>query len=249
MPPPPPSPSRHTDGPDGLRAAAAELLPRARRYSPPGSGITRRQVLAGLTAAAALLQAGLVRSPAAAAESLDPITNQTLEAFADTIVPGQKRSSGDQAIAGAVSGPGAVQAGAIAAYTLPELPLALLLPGMAAALNTAAAAYAVAHVLWLDPLLPAFVALPFEHRTALAEQLLTPEIVDKGWMLLAGLASLAFDTAMHLHTPDVAGSHPGLVFIRFPLPDADGLWRFPSASYRRVLATPYPATTSTGSPA
>jgi len=37
----------------------------------------------------------------------------TLEAFADTIVPGEKRSPDDHAIAGAASGPGAVGAGAL----------------------------------------------------------------------------------------------------------------------------------------
>jgi hypothetical protein len=214
-----------------------------------GLNPTRRQLLAGLTAALALLQSGAIAPPAVAAQTLDPITNDTLEAFADTIVPGEKRSSGDDAIAGAASGPGAVQAGAIALLTLPELPLCALLPGLAAALNTAAIGYAAEHLLLVDPTLPTFVALPFAHRTALAKQLLVPAIVNKPWTLLAAVSSFAFDTAAHLHTVNAVGTHPGLVFERFPPPDADGFWRFPTASYGRVLATSSPRTTSTGSPA
>jgi hypothetical protein len=38
-------------------------------------------------------------------------TTQTLEAYADTLIPGQKRFPADRAIAGVVSGAGAVQAG------------------------------------------------------------------------------------------------------------------------------------------
>jgi enediyne biosynthesis protein E8 len=61
---------------------------------------------------------------------------------------------------------------------------------------------------------------------------------------------LAFHTAGHLSTADaVRSGHPGLAWLDFPLPDADGLWRYPEFSYRRELATTHPATTSTGQPA
>ena len=40
---------------------------------------------------------------------VDP-TTLTLEAYADTLIPGEKRFPGDVAIAGVVTGPGAVQA-------------------------------------------------------------------------------------------------------------------------------------------
>lgn len=43
----------------------------------------------------------------------EQVRTMTLEAFADTIVPGEKRSPDDQAIAGAVTGGGAVVAGAV----------------------------------------------------------------------------------------------------------------------------------------
>lgn len=219
----------------------------------PGLTISRRQLLLGLTAAAVLLQAGALPPPAEAAAAAqagtDPLTRDTLDAFADTIVPGAKRFPGDRVVAGAAPGPGAVQAGALAVLTMPELPLAPLLPGLAAGLNVAAASYAATHLLLLDPVLPPFVALPFRHRTALAQQLLGPGVADRLWALLAALSSLAFDTAANLHTAQAAGHHPGLVFLRFPLPGADGFWRFPDFSYRRALATPHPGTTLSGSPA
>ena len=43
----------------------------------------------------------------------------TLEAFADTFVPGEKRSPDDVAIAGAAAGPGAVEAGALELLEMP----------------------------------------------------------------------------------------------------------------------------------
>lgn len=215
----------------------------------PELTVSRRQLLVGLSAALVLLQAGAAAPPAAAAASLDPVTRDTLEAFADTIVPGQQRFPGDRVVAGAAAGPGAVQAGAVAVLTMPELPLAPLLPGLAGGLNAAAVTYAAAHLLLLDPALPPFVALPFRHRTALASQLLGPGTADRLWTLLAAIASLAFDTAASLHTADAAGRHPGLVYLRFPLPDTDGFWRFPRFSYRRDLAKPHPGTTPSGSPA
>jgi hypothetical protein len=222
----------------------------------PGTGPTpsRRQLLVGLGAAVVGLRLGLVVPPAdAATDGLDAVTRATLEAFADTIIPGEKRHPGDRAVAGAAPGPGAVQAGAVAVLTMPELPLRPLLPALALLVNTEAAAYALVHgtVLRapLGVLEPAFVALPFGHRTALAEQLLGPGVEDKLFTLLAAIASLAFDTAAHLHTPAAAATHPGLVFQRFPLPDPDGRWRYPEFSYRRDLARLHPATTGSGSPA
>ena len=211
--------------------------------------LTRRRLLLGLSAAVVLLQAGAAAPPAEAAASLDPLTRDTLEAFADTIVPGRKRFPGDRVVAGAAPGPGAVQAGAIAVLTMPELPLGPLLPGLAAGLNAAATTYAATHLLLPDPTVPPFVALPFRHRTALAGQLLGPGAADRLWTLLAAIASLAFDTAANLDTAPAAGHHPGLVYLHFPLPDADGFWRFPQFSYRRQLAKLHPGTTPSGSPA
>jgi hypothetical protein len=70
------------------------------------------------------------------------------------------------------------------------------------------------------------------------------------WQILALVTGLAFDTAAHLDTRQaLAAGHPGLTWLRFPAPDADGLWRFPQFSYGRVLADSHPATTPSGSPA
>jgi hypothetical protein len=218
----------------------------------PGVNPTRRQLLIGLTAAVALLRTGAVapaQASAAPTPSLDPLTRDTLEAFADTIIPGEKRTPADLVVAGAAAGPGAVQAGAINVLTLPELPLAPLLPALAALLNVSATTYAATNLVLVNPLLPPFVALPFRHRTALAKELLGPGLDDKLWTLLAAIASLSFDTAAHLHTASAAKSHPGLRFQRFPRPDADGLWWYRSFSYGRKLARRHPATTRTGNPA
>jgi ribose/xylose/arabinose/galactoside ABC-type transport system permease subunit len=59
----------------------------------------------------------------------------TLEAFADTLIPGQKRFPGDRAIAGVVSGPGAVQAGAIEMMNFPPVGLQPALFGLFLTLN------------------------------------------------------------------------------------------------------------------
>ena len=57
---------------------------------------------------------------------------QTLEAFADTLIPGEKRFPADRAIAGVVSGAGAVQAGAIEMMNFPPVGFQPALPGLAA---------------------------------------------------------------------------------------------------------------------
>jgi hypothetical protein len=178
-------------------------------------------------------------------------TVRTRPAGADTIVPGAKRYPGDHAIAGAAPGPGAVQAGAITLLRAPELGLTPLLPGLAGLLNVEATAYATAHGRPPLSLQPPFVGLTYADRAALAAQLLRPGTPDqKLWLLLALVSSLAFDTAAHLHTPDaVRQGHPGLAYLRFPRPDADGLWRYPRFSYQRTLADPHPSTTPSGSPA
>jgi hypothetical protein len=187
----------------------------------------------------------------AAAQTLDSVTTSTFEAFADTIVPGVKRSSGDHAIAGAASGPGAVQAGAIAVLTMPELSLVDLLPVTGALLNTRAAAYALVHGIWLPWDRPAFVGLSFQHRTALVRQLVAADAVDRLlWLALAFVAGLAFDCATDQDTATaVRAGHPGLAWLGFPAPDPDGLWRFPAHSYGVALAQPHPRTTASGSPA
>lgn len=172
----------------------------------------------------------------------DPTIVPTLEAFADTLIPGEKRSALDRAIAGAASGPGAVQAGALDLMQAPAAGVAPFLPEIAAALNARATAFAAERGIALDPTVPPLVALDFAARTELLVQLLDGTDPDQLlWFAVAALAFLAFHTAGHLDTAAaVAAGHPGLAAIGFPPPDADGRWRFPAASYRRTLAPKHP---------
>ncbi len=179
----------------------------------------------------------------------DESVTMTLEAFADTILPGEKRSPGDVAIAGAAAGPGAVAAGALELLTWPATGISSGLGDLARSLNQHAAAYAAGHGLAIDERLPAFVALPFEHRTALARTLTAPGHPEKAmWVLLALFSYMAFDSAAHLHTADaIAGGHPGLAALGLTAPGPDGLWRYPGNSYGRPLARLHPETTPSGS--
>jgi hypothetical protein len=175
----------------------------------------------------------------------------TLEAFADTIVPGEKRSPQDRSVAGISEGGGAVQAGAVAVLESPEAGLAEALDDFARGLNEHADRYRVEFGLEADAGVPSFVALPAEHRTALVRILTAPGHPEKGqWVGMAMFCNMAFDTGPHMHTVDaIRDGHAGLTSLGFAKPDADGLWRFPESSYRRPLARLHPDTTSTGSPA
>ena len=175
----------------------------------------------------------------------------TLAAFADTIVPGEKRSPQDRVIAGASDGPGAVAAGAIDLIETPATGITAGLDPLAGMLNGHARAYAQEHELTLDEDVPPFVALSFADRTALVQRLTTPGHPEKdGWIGLALFCNMAFDAAAHLHTTDaIAAGHPGLAMLGFAAPGTDGLWRFPQSSYRKPLAERHPDTTPSGSPA
>lgn len=189
-----------------------------------------------------------VRAPVTAGGD---VTTMTLEAFADTIVPGEKRGPDDVTVAGVSAGGGAVAAGAVELLSMPEGGMAPLLEGLATLLNGHAATLAGELGLTLDTRLPEFVALSFEHRTELVTRLTTPGHPEKEvWVGIALFSNMAFDTGAHLHTTDaIAAGHPGLTAIGFARPDADGLWRFPEYSYRRAVAARHPDTTPTGSPA
>ncbi|GID33055.1 hypothetical protein C8E87_5833 [Paractinoplanes brasiliensis] len=177
----------------------------------------------------------------------DSTTILTVEAFADTILPGEKRDPSDRAVAGAAPGPGAVAAGAIDLLELPGGGLAGTLPGLADALNGHAAELGAA----ADPDVPPFVALDFEQRTRLVQRLTAPDHPEKAmWVALALFCNMAFDSAAHLNTAAaLEAGHPGLLTIGYRQPEPDGVWRFPSYSYGRRLADVHPATTSGGSPA
>ncbi|MGH3756273.1 DUF5987 family protein [Actinophytocola sp.] len=174
----------------------------------------------------------------------------TLEAFADTIVPGAKRFPGDHAIAGVVDDPGAVEAGALEVLADPASGVAAGLAPLSQALNAHASAYADHAGLTLSDGVPPFVALGYDDRAALVAELTAPGHPERdGWILLAMFSNMAFDIAPHRHTGEaLAEGHPGLLAIGFAQPDTDGLWRFPDFGYRRELAKRHPNTTESGSP-
>ena len=167
---------------------------------------------------------------------------QTLEAFADTLIPGEKRFPADRAIAGVVSGAGAVQAGAIEMMNFPPVGFAPALPAVAFLLNLHAFAYAATHRIVLSLTVPPFVELDFASRTALLVQVLDGNGQDQpAFYGLASVAFVAYHTAGYLPTADaIRDGHPGLKAIGFPPPDADGVWRFLEFSYQRVLAQAHP---------
>lgn len=220
--------------------------------------ISRRRLLRLLSAAAVALplssnqlsSTALPRVPASLAPSPD-VETATLEAWSDTIVPGERRWPGDRSVAGAAEGPGAVQAGAVDLMRFEPVGLKATLPSLVVTLNVEAGRYAAAAGATPDPAVPPLVALSFQDRTDLALELLDSGRPDELlWFALAAVATLAFHTAAHLDTADaVRSGHPGLTWIGFPEPDADDLWRYPEFSYGRRLARPHRSTTPTGHPA
>jgi hypothetical protein len=175
----------------------------------------------------------------------------TLEAFADTFVPGEKRTPDDIAVAGAAAGPGAVEAGALELLQTPATGVSEGLADLAEALNEHAAQYAAERGISVDEDLPPFAALGFKHRTELIETLVSPDHPEKEfWILTALFCFMAFDTAAHTDTVSaIANGHQGLTTMGFAKPDPDGLWRFPDFSYGRQLARTHPGTTPSGDPA
>jgi enediyne biosynthesis protein E8 len=173
----------------------------------------------------------------------------TLEAFADTIIPGEKRWPGDRAIAGISTGGGAVQAGALAVMEMPEGGMAPALDDVVTGLNSHAERYRDRNGLEPDSSVPPFVALSGEHRVALVKELTDFSHPEKElWSGLGLFCYMAYDAAAHMHTIDaIAQGHPGLTSMGFAVPGRDGLWRFPDYSYRRPLARLHPETAAHGS--
>ena len=168
----------------------------------------------------------------------------TLEAFADTIIPGEKRSPDDRAIAGVSEGGGAVAAGAIELLHTSASGVEPALPYLATALNGHAEAYAAEKGRQLDPDVPAFVALSYEDRAEIILKLTAPGHPERdGWVLLSQFCNMSFDIACHLDTVEALDAgHPGLLALGLSKPDADGLWRFPDYSYGIELAKRHPDT-------
>ncbi|MFC7247505.1 DUF5987 family protein [Catellatospora aurea] len=202
--------------------------------------------MAALLAAVAS-PAGIPASPAHATWSS---TIDTLTAFTDTLIPGAKRFPGDTAVAGEAPGPGGADSGFIALLTDQRTGTGPFLDAIATTLNTRALGYAISHGIWIPPFVPPFVALAFRHRSAVVAGLFEPDQPDRDlWSVMVLLSGIAFDAAAHLPTAAaVISGHPGLTYLRFPEPDPDGLWRHPTYSYRRSLATAHPQTTAEGNP-
>jgi hypothetical protein len=184
------------------------------------------------------------------ATELEATAVATLEAFADTIIPGERRGPDDRAVAGAAEGGGAVASGAVALMASAEGGLGGMLDGLVEGLNDHASRYARSTGLALDPTVPPFVALGFRDRTALAGELMAPGHPEQElWVALAMFSAMAWDTGAATHTTEaIAAGHPGLTTMRFADPDGDGLWRFPEFSYQRVLAPIHRHTTALGDP-
>lgn len=184
-----------------------------------------------------------------ALESLGEGRTGTLEAWADTLIPGEKRYPGDRAVAWIAVGGGAVQAGALTLLSMPEGGLNEALPYLADMLNRHAEAYRSAHDLPTDDSVPPFVALASDDRVELMSELLRPGHPEKTvWTGLAMFCFMAFDTGAHMHTTDaLEQGHPGLLTIGFAKPGADGRWTFPDFSYRTPTAKLHPNTDETGS--
>ncbi|WP_408630735.1 DUF5987 family protein [Micromonospora coxensis] len=182
---------------------------------------------------------------------VDQARTMALEAYADTILPGEKRWPGDRAVAGVSRGGGAVASGALEVLRSAEGGMAPALDALADGLNEHARGYAAEAGIELDPQVPPFVALDYPHRVLLVQRL-----TDRGhpereaWISLAMFSTIAFDAGSHTSTVEaLAAGHAGLNTIGFRPPDADGLWRFGTYSYGRQLARPHPDTTPSGSPA
>jgi enediyne biosynthesis protein E8 len=178
-------------------------------------------------------------------------TTVTLEAYADTIIPGRRRWPGDRAVAGVSDTPGAVEAGALDLLRWDATGISEGLDDLARLANEHAAAHAAARGLDLDPDVPAFVALGYGDRAALVLELTRPGHPEKDfWVLLALFCNMAYDSAAHLPTAEaLAAGHPGLTAMGVPAPGPDGLVRFTESGYGRPLARLHPDTTATGSPA
>ncbi|WP_047868706.1 DUF5987 family protein [Nocardiopsis sp. RV163] len=179
------------------------------------------------------------------------VETRTLEAFADTILPGSKRAPDDTAVAGRSHDAGAVEAGALKLLRDPATGLASGLGEFAQLLNAHAEQHAERTGTAPEGDGPPFAQLPFEERTALVRALTAPGHPEKEfWVMLALFCNMAYDSAAHTSTPEaIASGHPGLRAMGFAAPDPDGLLRFREYSYGRPTARLHPNTTSSGSPA
>ncbi|MGW6652337.1 DUF5987 family protein, partial [Streptomyces rubiginosohelvolus] len=153
--------------------------------------------------------------------------------------------------AGVSTGGGAVTAGALELLRWDATGIHDGLEDLAGRVNDHARTYAEQTGLTPDASLPPFVALDYDDRVRLIQELTTPGHPEKDfWVLLSLFCNMAYDSAAHLHTAQALDAgHPGLTAMGITQPDADDLWRFQEFGYGRQLAAHHPDTTPTGSPA
>jgi hypothetical protein len=188
--------------------------------------LTRRGLLARASAAAALL----ALSPAVPrADAATPDPDGTLQAFADTIVPGRKVERTalgapihPAAIAGVDPEPGAVEADALALFHHPNIGFDALEPAFLAELESRSA-----------PRGAQFLDLPFDARVAVCvEGTAYDNPTRLLWEAAAAVPFTAFCAAA-VHPVGTSSNASGYRVMGYPGAAPNGYRRF---SYRRKLA-------------
>jgi hypothetical protein len=186
-----------------------------------------------LAAAGALLPAAAPRAASAA----PGLTDGTLQAFADTLIPGRRVARTDlgfevhpKAIAGAHSEPGAVQTDALALYHHPLIGFDLVAPAFLADLQARS-------LLRLGQ----FLDLSFEKRVAVCKEGLAPgNPTAQVWELAAAVPAAAF-LCSAMQPNSTIDTSSGLQVMGHPGIAPNG---YADYSYRQVLATERTATGS-----
>jgi hypothetical protein len=181
-------------------------------------------VLSSLPVAERILS---VAAPAAAAPTL---TDGTLQAFADTLIPGRKTARTDlgneihpKAIAGAHPEPGAVEADTLLLYHHPLIGFDVVAPAFLADLEARSALR-----------LAQFIDLPFAKRVAVCTDGLAPSNPSaQVWELAAAVPFAAFLCAATQKNATIDSSS-GLQVMGHPGIAPEG---YADHSYRRVLST------------
>lgn len=178
----------------------------------------------------------------AGAVKLTPSQTRSLEAYADTVVPGCRRHADDIAISGVSGTPGAVEAGALHVLLDPAVGIADEVGEMADLLDARAQER---YGLDVDS---GFVELDYQQRRHLVIAL-TTEADDRDlWFLLALFCYMAYDSAPHRPTIEAVGDPTsGLSAMGFNGPRPNGRWGFSPAGYGKTLARLHPHTDNTGS--
>ena len=152
---------------------------------------------------------------------------------------------------GVAPGGGAVAAGALELLEWDATGVSDGLDDFARVLNAHAQAHADEHrAARLDDAVPPFVALDFEHRTALVQRLTAPGHPEKElWVGLALFSNMAYDSAAHMNTADaLAAGHPGLTSIGFTTPGRRRPVAVPRLLLRPPLARLHPTRPRQGAP-